>query len=137
MRLYTGIIKWLCPFTNRFIWVFTKKKIYLLKTSSIGFYTIKTPHIYDCRSNLCKLFNRRHIFSRRLPHVSIEKTEFNLLCHILFIISFFELILLCPVLVLSRQLQLLWLQFFLYLFSYSFLWYHHFYYLLHIYWLRL
>ena len=67
--------------TDGFIRIFTIQQIHLLKSTSIRFNSCKTAHFNNQRSDTYKLVNTRLIFTGRLPHVPINKTEFNFLFH--------------------------------------------------------
>ena len=81
MRLNTRFFKRCGKSTDGFIRIFAVQQIHLLKSTAIRFNSGKTAHLNNQRSVTNKLINPRLIFTGRLPHVPINKTEFNFLFH--------------------------------------------------------
>ena len=67
--------------TDGFIRIFTVQQIHLLKSTSIRFNSCKTTHFNNQWSYTYKLVNARLILTGRLPHIPINKTEFDFLFH--------------------------------------------------------
>ena len=81
MRLNARFSKRCGKSTDGFIRIFAVQQIHLLKSTAIRFNSGKTAHLNNQRSDTNKLINPRLIFTGRLPHVPINKTEFNFLFH--------------------------------------------------------
>ena len=67
--------------THGLIRILTIKQVHLFESAAIGLNAGKASHFYNYRSNADQLVHPWLVLSGRLPHVTIDKTEFNLLFH--------------------------------------------------------
>ena len=81
MRLYACFPKRCGKGAYSLVGIFTIQKVYLLKSSSVCFNACKTTHFNYQRSNTYQLVYPGLILTGRLPHVPVNKTEFNFLFH--------------------------------------------------------
>ena len=81
MRLNTRFFKRCGKSTDGLIRIFAVQQIHLLKSTAVCFNSGKTTHLNNQRSNTDKLINPGLILTGRLPHVPVNKTEFNFLFH--------------------------------------------------------
>ena len=81
MRLYTHFIERFGKSAYGFVRILTVQQIHLLKSSPVRFHTGKTPHFNNQRSDTYQLIYTGLIFTGRLPHITVNKTEFNFLFH--------------------------------------------------------
>ena len=84
--LYAGIVQYLCIGTDRFVWILSCEQIYLFECTAICLYAGKTAHFYKYWSNVYQLVFAWLELSRALPHISINETKLNFLCHLLYFI---------------------------------------------------
>ena len=90
MRLNAGLMEWCGPLTHSLVRILSEKEIHLFECTAVCLYTVKASHIDDCRSYLLELVDSRNIFSRRLPHVPVNKGEFYFTSHIGFIFNAYK-----------------------------------------------
>ena len=85
VRFNTHFVERLCKRAYCIVGILAVEKIHLLKSTTIGFYTSKTPHLDDDRCNAFQLVLARLKFTVGLEHVTIDKAELNFTfcCHIL------------------------------------------------------
>ena len=81
MRLYACFSEKCGKGAYSLVGIFTIQKVYLLKSSSVCFNACKTTHFNYQRSNTYQLVYPGLILTGRLPHVPVNKTEFNFLFH--------------------------------------------------------
>ena len=81
MCLYTCFIERFSKSTYGLVGVFAIQQIHLLKSPSVSFHTGKTPHFDNQGGDTYQLVYTRLIFTGRLPHVTVNKTEFNFFFH--------------------------------------------------------
>jgi hypothetical protein len=83
MGLDAYLVEWLTESANCKVRILTSHQVYLLKGSTVGFYSGETAHIDDSRGNAFQLVFTRLKLARTLPHVSVNETKLDLfLCHI-------------------------------------------------------
>ena len=81
MGLYACILEGLGKGTNRFIRVLAIEKVHLLEGSAVGLDAGKASHFDNQRGDAHQLIHSRLIFTGRLPHIAVNKTEFDFFFH--------------------------------------------------------
>ena len=79
--LYACIIKGFGKGTYCLVGVLAIEKVHLLESSAVGLDPGKTPHFDYQRCDAYQLVHSRLVFTGRLPHISVNKTEFDFLFH--------------------------------------------------------
>ena len=73
---------------NGMVGVFSGQEVHLLKGTTVGLYTGETSHVDDGGSDAFELVLARLEFSRRLPHVAVNKTKLDFLFHAYYVLSY-------------------------------------------------
>jgi len=75
--LDTSLVQGLSEGTYSLVGVLPIEEVHLLEGTTIGFYTSKAAHLYEYGSDTLKLILTGLIFTRGLPHVSVDEAEFD------------------------------------------------------------
>ena len=87
VRLDAYLVKRFAESAYGMVGVLARHEIHLFKGTAVGFHTGKAPHVDDGRSHTFQLVLAGLELTRRLPHVTIDKAELNLLFHTLILLS--------------------------------------------------
>ena len=79
--LYACIIKGFGKGAYCLVGVLAIEKVHLFESSAVGLDPGKTPHFDYQRCDAYQLVHSRLVFTGRLPHISVNKTEFDFLFH--------------------------------------------------------
>ena len=79
--LYADFVERCGPGSYGLVGVLSEEEVHLLERSSVGLDPVETAHVDDDGSDLNKLVNPRDVFARRLPHIPVNKGEFDFTCH--------------------------------------------------------
>ena len=76
------LVERLTECTDSFVGVLAGQEVHLLKGATIGFHTGETAHVDDNGGDAGQLVFAWLELTGTLPHVSVNETELNFLCHI-------------------------------------------------------
>ena len=79
--LYSGLVELFGPGPYCLVGIFAIHKVYLLEGASIGLDAVKTAHGNNNRGDPYQLVDTWLIFSRRLPHITVNKAKLYFSCH--------------------------------------------------------
>jgi len=77
MGLDTRFVQGFGEGTYSLVGVLPIEEVHLLEGTTIGFYTSEAAHLYEYGSDTLKLILTGLIFTRGLPHVSVDEAEFD------------------------------------------------------------
>ena len=79
--LYARIVERLGKGADCLVRVLTIEKVHLLESSAVGLDTCKAAHFDYQRCDTYQLVYSRLVFTGRLPHIAVNKTEFDFFFH--------------------------------------------------------
>ncbi len=79
--LYAGLVEGLAEGAHGLVGVLSGQQVHLLEGTTVGLHASETSHIDDGGCHACQLILTGLEFTRRLPHIAVDKTESDFLLH--------------------------------------------------------